>query len=68
MGRGGTSQDEIWIVDTKSVRVGETVFFKHKYLTQSVVTMSDTILRAGNDLRQALKGCHPQKWCNENSS
>ena len=47
---------EIWIADTRSVRVGETVFFKHKYLTQPAVTMSDAILRAGDDLCQALKG------------
>ena len=41
---------EIWIADTKSVRVGETVFFNHKYRKQPVVTISDTILRADDDL------------------
>ena len=41
---------KIWIADTRSVRVGETVFSKHKYLTRPAVTMSDAILRAGDDL------------------
>jgi hypothetical protein len=37
---------EIWIMDTKSVRVGQTVFFKHKYLPQPAVTATDAVLRA----------------------
>ena len=36
------------------------MFFKHKYLTQPVVTISDAILRAGDDLCQALRGVIPE--------
>ena len=42
--------------NTRSTRVGQTVFFKHKYITQPVVTQTDTILRATDDLISALKG------------
>ena len=52
---------EVWIVDTKSVRVGQTVFFKHKYITQPALTPTDTILRASDDLAQILKGVLPVK-------
>ena len=47
-------------MDTRSVHVGETVFFKHKYLTQPTVTNSDVILQTGDDLCQALKGVIPK--------
>ena len=46
---------EIWTVDTRSVRIGQTVFFKHKYLTQPRVTESDALLRASDELCAALK-------------
>ena len=50
----------IWMVDTSSVHVGKTVFFKQKYLKQPTITMSDDILRAGDDLCQAFKGVIPK--------
>ena len=34
----------------------QTVFFKHKYLTQPLVTPTDAILRATQDLCNVLKG------------
>ena len=46
---------EIWTVDTRSVRIGQTVFFKHKYLTQPSLTESDALLRASDELCTALK-------------
>ena len=46
---------EIWIEDTKSVRIGQTVFFKHKYLTQPAVTDSDALHQGADDIVQALK-------------
>ena len=49
------------VPQTKSVRVGQTVFFKHKYLTQPTVTASDAILRASDDLCQALRKVVPEK-------
>ena len=35
---------EVWVQETRNVRVGQTVFFKHKYLTQPSVTPLDAIL------------------------
>ena len=41
---------KVWVTDTRSVRVGQTVFFKHRYLTKPAVTQSDAILRASDNL------------------
>ena len=38
------------------MRVGQTVFFQHKYLTQPIITPSDVTLRATQDLCDVLKG------------
>jgi hypothetical protein len=40
----------------KSERISDTVFFKHRYLTQPTVTPKDLIVKALGDLFQALKG------------
>jgi hypothetical protein len=37
------------------------VFFKHKYLTQPTITTSDALLKAADDLSNAVKGVIPQK-------
>ena len=42
---------KIWVKDTKSVRVGNTVFFKHKYLTMPTLTNADALVNAANDLK-----------------
>ena len=42
------------------MRIGKTVFSQHKYLTQPMVTMLDAILRAGDEMCQALKGVIPK--------
>ena len=44
-----------WAADSRSVRVGQTVFFKHKHLTQQPVTELDALLRATNDVCDLLK-------------
>ena len=36
--------------------MGQTVFFRHKYLTQPIITPTDAILRATQDLCDVLKG------------
>ena len=51
----------VWVVDTRSVRVGQTVFFKHKYITQPPVTQSDAVLKATDDICKLLKGSAPVK-------
>ena len=47
---------QIYVKKTKSERISDTVFFKHRYLTQPTVTPVDTIIKALGDLTQALKG------------
>ena len=46
----------MWVKNTRSTRIGHTLFFRHKYITQSVVTQTDAILRATDDLISVLKG------------
>ena len=47
---------KIYVKKTRSERISDTVFFKHKYITQPTVTPADTIVKALNDLPNALKG------------
>ena len=46
----------IYVKKTRSERISDTVFFKHKYITQPTVTPADTIVKALDDLTHALKG------------
>ena len=46
----------IWVTDTRNVRVGNTVFFKHKYLTMPTITNADALLQAASDMSTALQG------------
>jgi hypothetical protein len=41
---------------TNSKRVSDTVFFKHKYITQPTLISADILTKAINDLAHALKG------------
>ena len=57
----GTSWDHcrchlVWVKDTRITRVGQTVFFRHKYITRPVITQSDAIWRATDNLINALRG------------
>ena len=45
----------IYVKNTRSERVSDTVHFKHKHITAPTLTPEDTIVRALNDLTQALK-------------
>ena len=47
---------KIYVKTTRSKRISDTVFFKHKYITQPTVTPADTIVKALDDLTHALKG------------
>ena len=51
---------EVWIKETKGVRIGNTVFFKHKYLTTPTITPRDAVLKAAEDLKQALLNNMPK--------
>ncbi len=46
----------IYTKNMKSMRISDTVWFKHKYITQPTVTPADMIVKALTDLTQALKG------------
>jgi hypothetical protein len=41
---------------TRSEQISDTVWFKHKYITQPHVTAADQIVKAINNLTYALKG------------
>ncbi len=47
---------EILTIDTRSVRVGQTVFFKHKYLTDPVLMESNALLQSLAELWEGVKG------------
>jgi hypothetical protein len=51
----------IYVKQTRSERVSDTVYFKTKYLTQPTLTPADIITKALQDLTQALKGKHNQQ-------
>ncbi len=51
----------IHVKQTKSERVSDTVYFKIKYIKQPTLTLVDIIIKALNDLTQALKGKHNMK-------
>ena len=45
---------KIYISSTQSVRVCQTVFFKHKYLTQPSLTINDALVIAADNLATAI--------------
>ena len=45
---------------TNSKRIGDTIFYTHKYLTMPTKTKADVIEEAAKDLKQALEGGIPQ--------
>ncbi len=45
----------VYVKNTRSKRVSDTVHFKHKYITQPTLTPEDTIVKAIDDLTHALK-------------
>jgi hypothetical protein len=46
----------IYVKKTNKERISDTVFFKHRYLTQPTMTPADTIIKALGGSTQALKG------------
>jgi hypothetical protein len=46
---------EIYVKHTRSVRISDTVHFKHKHITAPTLTPEDTIVKALNDLTEALR-------------
>eukprot|EP00804_Cyclotella_cryptica_P018370 CCRYP_015487-RA/>CCRYP_015487-RA protein AED:0.13 eAED:0.11 QI:0/0/0/1/0/0.5/2/0/1281 len=46
----------IFVKATRKTRVSDTVYFKHKYLTQPTLTQADAIVQAYRDLIHAIQG------------
>ncbi len=46
----------VYVKKMRSERISDTVFFEHKYITQPTITPADTIVKALDDLTNALKG------------
>ena len=46
----------VFVKKTQAKRVTDTIFFKHKYITQPEVTPADMIVKAYRDLTSALQG------------
>ena len=45
----------VWNKETKAERISDTVFFKHKYITQPTLTPEDMLLQAIQALRHVLQ-------------
>ncbi len=50
---------KVFISDTGRTWICSTVFFKHKYLTMPTLTPSDALIRATNNLTNAIAGIIP---------
>jgi hypothetical protein len=46
----------VQVKKTNSKRISDTVFFKHKYITQPTITPADMLKKATDNLAAALKG------------
>ena len=50
---------DVWVKVTGVVISTDTVFFKHKHITNKTVTPEDAIFHAAKELTEALKGNVP---------
>ena len=50
---------DVWVKETGAVRSTNTVFFKHKHITNPNVTPADAIVYVAKELTEALKGNVP---------
>jgi hypothetical protein len=50
---------EVFINDTSHTQICSTVFFKHKYLTMPTITTSNALIRAADNLTDAIAGIIP---------
>ncbi len=50
---------KVFISDTRHTQICSTVFFKHKYLTMPTLTPSNALIRAANNLTNAIAGILP---------
>ena len=57
----------IFCKKTRSERISDTVFFRHRYLTQPIVTPEDQVIKAVGDLASALRAQPNDEGSNEMS-
>ena len=58
---------QIYISDTRHTRVCDTVFFKHKYLTMPTITPADALIKAADNLVDAISGVIPRNSITEDA-
>ena len=51
---------KVYITETNSKHIGDTIFYKHKYLTMPTKIKADAIEEAAKDLKKAIEGGIPQ--------
>ena len=56
----------VYVTSTRHIRVFQTVFFKHKYLTQPTFTSHDALIVAADKLADAINGTMPKDSTTEN--
>ena len=49
-----------WITDERQVRIVDTIFFKHKYLTMPTLTPAKVVIKAAGKLEEAIAGILPK--------
>ena len=57
---------KVYVTSTRHIRTFQTVFFKHKYLTQPTFTSHDALIVAADKLADAISGAMPQNSTTEN--
>ena len=50
----------MWVKEIKTTRIGQTVLFKHTYLTQPSMTDTDALIQAADGLCGALQKTKPE--------
>ena len=51
---------KMWMINTRTVRISNTVFHKHKYISNPSVTPDDAVIASAQNLAAALKSKMPQ--------
>ena len=57
---------KVYVTSTRHIRVFQTVFFKHKYLTQPTLKSHDALIVAADKIADAISGAMPKDSTTEN--
>ena len=50
---------KMWMINTRKIRISNTLFHKHKYISNLTVTPGDAVIAAAQNLAAALKSKMP---------